>query len=44
MQSKLQGNVVRHGVGLLLLVSMLSLLAIPKSLLFLKEVLYTIRI
>ena len=29
MQSKLHGNVVHHGVELLLLVSMLFLLAIP---------------
>ena len=35
------GNVVHHGVELLLLVSMLFLLAIPKSLLILKEFLYT---
>ena len=41
MHSKLQGNVVHHGVELLLLVSMLFLLAIPKSLLILKEFLYT---
>ena len=41
MQSKLHGNVVHHGVELLLLVSMLFLLAIPKSLLILKEFLYT---
>ena len=41
MQSKLHGNVVHHGVQVLLLVSMLFLLAIPKSLLILKEVLYT---
>ena len=33
MHSKLQGNVVHHGVELLLLVSMLFLLVIPKSLL-----------
>ena len=37
MQSKLHGNVVHHGVQLLLLVSMLFLLAIPKSLLILKQ-------
>ena len=36
MQSKLHGNVVYHGVKLLLLVSMLLLLAIPKSFLILK--------
>ena len=41
MQSKLHWNVVYHGVELLLLVSMLSLLAISKSLLILKEFLYT---
>ena len=41
MHSELQGNVVHHGVELLLLVSMLFLLAIPKSLLILKEFLYT---
>ena len=40
MHSKVQGNVVHHGVELLLLVSMLFLLAIPKSLLILKEFLY----
>ena len=33
MQSELHGNVVHHGVEVLLLVSMLFLLAIPKSLL-----------
>ena len=33
MHSKLQGNVVHHGVELLLLVLMIFLLAIPKSLL-----------
>ena len=32
MHSELHGNVVHHGVELLLLVSMLFLLAIPKSL------------
>ena len=37
MQSELHGNVVHHGVELLLLVSMLFLLVIPKSLLILKE-------
>ena len=37
MHSELHGNVVHHGVELLLLVSMLFLLAIPKSLLILKE-------
>ena len=41
MHSELHGNVVHHGVELLLLVSMLFLLAIPKSLLILKEFLYT---
>ena len=41
MQSELHGNVVHHGVEALLLVSMLYLLAIPKSLLILKELLYT---
>ena len=41
MHSKLHGNVVHHVVELLLLVSMLFLLAIPKSLLILKEFLYT---
>ena len=43
MHSELHGNVVHHGVELLLLVSMLSLLAILKSLLILKEFLCTIR-
>ena len=37
MQSELHGNVVYHGVELLLLVSMLFLPAIPNSLLILKE-------
>ena len=41
MHNKLHDSVVHHGVELLLLVSMLFLLAIPKSLLFLKEFLYT---
>ena len=41
MQSKLHRNVVHHGVELLLLVSMLFLLTIPKSLLILKEILCT---
>ena len=41
MHSDLHGNVVHHGVELLLLVSMLFLLAIPKSLLNLQECLYT---
>ena len=41
MQSELHGNVVHHGVEVLLLVSMLFLPAIPKSLLILKEFLYT---
>ena len=42
MQSEPHGNVVHHGVEVLLLVSMLFLLAIPKALLILKEFLYTI--
>ena len=37
MLSEHHGNVVYHGVELLLLVSMLLLLTIPKSLLILKE-------
>ena len=37
MHSELHGNVVHHGVELLLLVSILFLLATPKSLLILKE-------
>ena len=41
MHSELHGKVVHHGVELLLLVSMLFLLAIPKTLLLLKECLYT---
>ena len=41
MHSECHGNVVHHGVELLLLVSMLFLLAIPKSLLILQEFLYT---
>ena len=41
MHSELHGNVVHPSVELLLLVSMLFLLTIPKSLLILKEVLYT---
>ena len=41
MHSELHGNVVHHSVELLLLVSTLFLLAIPKSLLLLKEFLYT---
>ena len=41
MCSEFHGNVVHHGVELLLLVSMLFLLAIPKSLLIPKELLYT---
>ena len=41
MHSKHHSNVVHHGVELLVLVSMLFLLAIPKSPLFLKEFLYT---
>ena len=39
---ELHRNVVYQGVELLLLVSMLFLPAIPKSLLILKELLYTI--
>ena len=38
MHSELHGNVVHHGVEVLLLVSMLFLLDIPKSLLILKEI------
>ena len=41
MHSELHGIVVHHGVELLLLVFMLFLLAIPKSLLIVKEFLYT---
>ena len=41
MHSDFHINVVHHGVELLLLVSMLFLLAIPKSPLILKEFLYT---
>ena len=41
MHSDLHGNVIHHGAELLLLVSMLFLLAIPKSPLILKEFLYT---
>ena len=41
MHSELHGNVVHHGVELLLLVSKLFLLAIPKALLILMEFLYT---
>ena len=41
MHSKLNGNVVHHGVELLLLVSMLFLLAIHQSLLILEGFLYT---
>ena len=41
MQSELHGNVAHRGLEVLLLVSMLFLLAIPKSLLILKEFLYT---
>ena len=36
MQGELHGNVAYHGVELLFLVSMLFLLAIPKSLLILR--------
>ena len=41
MQSELHKNVVYHGVEVLLLVSMLFLLAIPKFLLILKKFLHT---
>ena len=41
MHNELHSNVVHHGVELLLLVSILFLLAIPKSSLILKEFLYT---
>ena len=41
MHSKLHSNVVHRDAELLLLVSMLFLLAIPKSPLILKEFLYT---
>ena len=41
MQSELHRNVVHQGVELLLLVSMIFLPAIPKSLLILKEFLYS---
>ena len=41
MHSELHGYVVHHGFELLLPVSMLFLLVIPKSLLILKEILYT---
>ena len=41
MQSELHRNMVYQGVELLLLVSMLFLPAIPKSVLILKEFLYT---
>ena len=44
MHSELHGSVVHHGVKLLLFVSMLFLLAIPKSLLILKEFLYTMHV
>ena len=37
MQDELHGKVAYHGVQLLLLVCMILLLAIPKSLLILKE-------
>ena len=40
MHSDLHGNVVHRGVELLFLVSMLFLLAIPKSPLILEECLY----
>ena len=42
MHSELHGNVVHHGVELLLLVSMLFLLTIPEFLLILKEFFYTL--
>ena len=41
MHSELHGNVVHHGVELLLHFPILFLLAIPKSVLILKEFLYT---
>ena len=41
MRSEPHGNVVYHGVELLILVLCLFLLTIPKSLLILKESLYT---
>ena len=41
MHSELHGSVVHHGVEVLLLVSMLFLLAIPKFLLIQTEFLYT---
>ena len=41
VQSELLGNVVHHGGELLLLVSTLFLLALPKSLVIVKEFLYT---
>ena len=44
MQDELHGNVAYHGVELLVLVSMLFLLAIPNSILTLKEFLYTSKI
>ena len=44
MHSELHGNLVHHDVELLLLVSMLFLLAIPKSLLILKEFLHYVYI
>ena len=44
MHSELHGNVVHHGVELLLLVSMPFLLAIPKSLLILTDFSYTCNI
>ena len=37
MQGELHGNLAYHGVELLVLVSMLFLLAIPRSILILKE-------
>ena len=40
-QSELHRNVANHGIELLLLISMLFLLEIPKFLLVLKEFLYT---
>ena len=40
MQSELHGNLVHHGVDVLLLVSMLFPLAIPNFLLFLNNFLH----
>ena len=41
MHSVLHGSVAHHGVELLLLVSMLLLLAVPESILILKDLSYT---